>query len=160
MGKMKMGSAGASKTIVSPEQPKTITIEEVVEQVIKIPKPITKEVIVEIPKPVYKIVEVDEVVQKPKIKVEEVQQTVIKPIFSIKQETIILDQMQKKLEESVAIATNKLQTLNVQSIEQTVGNNELRAEVKHLKTELHVVKICAVVSVVVGIVAAIASILG
>lgn len=160
MGKMKIGSAGAVDAIIAPQQVVSVTTENVVERVIEIPKPVTKEVVVEIPKPVYKIVEVEQIVQKPKIKVEEVQQSVIKPVFTIKQETIILDQLQKKLDESVAIATNKLQVLNVQAIEQTAGNEQLRTEVKQLKSELVVLKIGIVVSVVVGAIAAVASILG
>lgn len=161
MGKMRIGSAGNSEiTEVAPVTAQTVTTEHIVERVIEIPKPVTKDVVVEIPKPVYKIVEVQEVVNKPKIKVEEVQQTVIKPIFTIKQETIILDQLQKKLEESVAIASNKLQVLNVQAIEQTAGNQELREEVKKLKSELSVLKACAVASVLAGVIAAIASLLG
>lgn len=161
MGKMRIGSIGNAEVVtVAPVTAQTKTTEHVVERIVEIPKPVTKEVIVEIPKPTYKIIEVEQIVQKPKIKVEEVQQTVIKPIFTIKQETIILDQLQKKLEESVAIASNKLQVLNIQSIEQTAGNQELREEVKDLKTELKILKTCVIVSVVVGIVSAVASILG
>lgn len=166
MGKMRVGSSGAGVAVSQPnatvEQSEvvTVTTERVVERVVEIPKPVTKEVVVEIPKPVYKIVEVEQVVQKPKIKVEEVQQSVIKPVFTIKQETIILDQLQKKLEESVSIATNKLQVLNVQAIEQTAGNEELRSEVKQLKSELVVLKLGIIASVIVGAIAAVASVLG
>lgn len=161
MGKMRIGSVGNSEIVTDvPVTTQTITTEQIIERIIEIPKPVTKDVVVEIPKPVYKIVEVEQVVQKPKIKVEEVQQSVIKPVFTIKQETIILDQLQKKLEESVSIATNKLQVLNVQAIEQTAGNEELRGEVKQLKSELVVLKLGIIASVIVGAIAAVASILG
>lgn len=139
----------------------TVTSEQIVERVIEIPKPVTKDVIVEIPKPVYKIVEVEEVVQKPRITVEEVPQVVIKPIFSIKQETIVLDQLQRKLDESVALAGSKLATLNAQVVQQSVDNTELKQEVSDLKHELLASKkhtlICIVV---VGVITALASLLG
>lgn len=160
MGKMKIGSTGNSDVVTPPVTAQMITTEHIVERIVEIPKPVTKEVVVEIPKPVYKIVEVEQVIQKPKIKVEEVQQSVIKPVFTIKQETIILDQLQKKLEESVAIASNKLQTLNVQAIEQTTGNEQLRKEVSQLKQELSILKLCVISSVVTGVIAAVASLLG
>ena len=158
MGKMKIGSAGSLEVVQSLAVVTSTVVP--VQQVVEIPKPVTKEVVVEIPKPVYKIVEVEEKVQKPKIKVEEVQQVVIKPVFTIKQETIILDQLQRKLSESVEIASNKLQTLNVQSINQTLGNEEVRGEVQSLKAEIKVLKVCVLVSVVSGVVAALASVLG
>ena len=108
----------------------------------------------------YKIVEVDEVVQKPRIKVEEVQQVVIKPIFTIKQETIILDQLQKKLEESVALATSKISVLNACVVEKNVETNELREELIVVKKQINVLKLCTIISAVAGAVAALASILG
>lgn len=162
MGKMKIGSAGSLEVVQSPAvvTSTVVPVRQVVEQVVEIPKPVTKEVVVEIPKPVYKIVEVEEKVQKPKIKVEEVQQVVIKPVFTIKQETIILDQLQRKLSESVELASNKLQTLNAQAVEQTLGNEEVRNEVTALKGQLKVLKVGIIVSVVSSVVAALASILG
>lgn len=163
MGKMKVGSTGSPKVaVVPPVQSQSVQpqIEQVVERIVEIPKPVTKDVIVEISKPVYNIVEVEQVVQKPKIKVEEVQQTVIKPVFTIKQETIILDQMQKKLEESVAIAINKLNALNACIVQKNAETQELQGELKRVKTELVVLKVCAISSVVAGIVAAFASVMG
>lgn len=160
MGKMKIGSAGATEVIAVPQQAMTITTEQIVERVVEIPKPVTKEVVVEIPKPVYKIVEVEQVIQKPKIKVEEVQQSVIKPVFTIKQETIVLDQLQKKLDESVSLATSKLSILNACVLEKNIETEELRGELTKVKQELSVLKLCAIASVVTGVVAALASLLG
>jgi hypothetical protein len=159
MGKMKIGSAGASPAIESISEIVQPVAKEV-EVVVEIPKPVTKEVIVEIPKPVYKIVEVEQVVQKPKIKVEEVQQSVIKPVFTIKQETIVLDQMQRKLDETVSLAVNKLNILNAYIVEKNNETEELRGELTKVKQELSVLKLCAIASVVAGIVAALASLLG
>lgn len=160
MGKMTIGSSGTPVLETTPEVI-TVTAERVVERVVEIPKPVTKDVIVEIPKPVYKIVEVEEVVQKPRITVEEVPQVVIKPIFSIKQETIVLDQLQRKLDESVALAGSKLATLNAQVVQQAVDNTELKQEIGNLKLELLTSKkhtlICIVV---VGVITALASLLG
>ena len=160
MGKMTIGSSGTPVLEPTPEVI-TVTAERVVERVVEIPKPVTKDVIVEIPKPVYKIVEVEEVVQKPRITVEEVPQVVIKPIFSIKQETIVLDQLQRKLDESVALAGSKLATLNAQVVQQAVDNTELKQEIGNLKLELLASKkhtlICIVV---VGVITALASLLG
>lgn len=160
MGKMKIGSAGATEVIAVPQQAMTITTEQIVERVVEIPKPVTKEVVVEISKPVYKIVEVEQVIQKPKIKVEEVQQSVIKPVFTIKQETIVLDQLQKKLDESVSLATSKLSILNACVLEKNIETEELRGELTKVKQELSVLKLCAIASVVTGVVAALASLLG
>lgn len=162
MGKLTMSSNRPTDTtpVERPQSEVHLVKEVEVERVIEIPKPVTRDVIVEIPKPVYKIVEVEEVVQKPKIRVEEVQQSVIKPIFTIKQETIILDQMQKKLEESVALASNKLQALNAQVVQQNTGNEELLSEVRKLKSDITVLKFCAIVSVIAGVVAAVTSVLG
>lgn len=163
MGKMTIGSSGTPVLETTPKNSEVImvTTERVVEQVVEIPKPVTKDVIVEIPKPVYKIVEVDEVVQKPRITVEEVPQVVIKPIFSIKQETIVLDQLQRKLDESVALAGSKLATLNAQVVQQSVDNTELKQEVSNLKQELLASKkhtlICIIV---VGVITTLASLLG
>jgi hypothetical protein len=160
MGKMKIGSSGSyiDETV---SEPVTITSERIVERIIEIPKPVTKDVIVEIPKPVYKVVEVDEVIQKPRITVEEVPQVVIKPIFSIKQETIVLDQLQRKLDESVSLASSKLATLNSQVAQQSIDNTELKNEVSELKQELLLLKkhtlICIIV---VGVITTLASLLG
>lgn len=164
MGKMKIGSGESSQRVPQPQAVEVQTVPNViieeVEHIVEIPKPITKEVIVEIPKPSYKIVEVEEVVQKPKIKIEEVQQSVIKPIFTIKQETIILDQLQKKLEETVAIASNKLQVLNIQAVEHVEQNDRLQEEVEQLKKEIDSLKLYVAVSIVAGVIAAVASLLG
>lgn len=163
MGKMKIGSGEPSQRLeVKSTEIQTVpnVVLQEVEHVVEIPKPVTKDVVVEIPKPVYKIVEVEEVVQKPKIRIDEVQQSVIKPIFTIKQETIILDQLQKKLEETVAIASNKLQVLNVQAAEHVEQNHELQKEVEQLKKEVSSLRLYAVVSVLAGVIAAVASLLG
>ena len=148
MGKMKIGSGG--EAVVVQSAPAQIVSEEKVVTV-EIPKPVTKDVIVEIPKPVYKIVEVEEVVKKPKIRVDEVTQSVIKPVFTIKQETIILDQLQKKLDESVALASSKLGVLNSTVVEQNMVNEEsikrlekLSERVNKLQTILIISAICSV----------------
>lgn len=162
MGKMRIGSAGNDMAVASApvvqSVPQYVETERVIE--VEIPKPVTKEVIVEIPKPVYKIVEVEEKVQKPKIKVEEVTQSVIKPVFSIKTETIVLDQMQKKLDESVSLASTKLEKLNSVVVEQSAGTEKLEKEVSSLRAELKSVKTLVVVSALAGLAAALVSLLG
>lgn len=158
MGKMKIGSGEPVQRASQIQEIPSVVVQEV-EHLVEIPKPVTKDVIVEIPKPVYKIVEVEQVIQKPKIKVEEVQQSVIKPVFTIKQETIVLDQLQKKLEETVAIALNKLQVLNAQAAEHVAENEGLRKEVDGLKQQVTSLRLYAVASVIAGVVAAIASLL-
>lgn len=162
MGKIKMTSARSSDgTTIHDDAIEIPVVKEIeIERIVEIPKPITKEVMVEIPKPVYKIVEVEQVVQKPKIKVEEVQQSVIKPVFTIKQETIVLEQMQKKLDETVSLAINKINMLNACVVEKNIEIGELRVELTKVKKELSVLKLCAIASVVTGVVAALASLLG
>ncbi|NDB56208.1 hypothetical protein EB169_10315, partial [archaeon] len=121
--------------------------------------PITKEVIVEIPKPVYKIVEVENIVQKPKIKVEEVTQTVVKPVFSIKQETIVLDQIQKKLDETVAVATSKLSALNSIIKEQRSELESSKTELTGLQKEINALRILVLTSAGLSLVTVIVSLL-
>lgn len=159
MAKMRIGSAGSSSAVevAAPEISSVVETERIV--TVEIPKPVTKEVIIEIPKPVYKITEVEQVVQKPKIKVEEVTQTVIKPVFTIKQETIVLDQLQKKVEETVAVASTKLSALNAIILEQNANVEESKKEVESLKDEVKTLKTLVIVSVVSGVVAALASLL-
>jgi len=137
MGKMIFGSTGEpKKREVQPievEVPQYTEIEKIIE--VEIPKPVTKEVVIEIPKPLYKVVEVEEVVQKPKIKVEEVTQSVIKPVFTIKQETIVLDQIQKKLDETVSVATAKLSALNAIVLEQNSVVDRQQQEIEGLRAK-------------------------
>jgi hypothetical protein len=160
MAKMRIGSAGSSYAVEVAAQEVSSVVETERIITVEIPKPVTKEVIVEIPKPVYKIVEVEQVVQKPKIKVEEVAQTVIKPVFTIKQETIVLDQLQKKVEETVAVASSKLSALNSVVIEQQLSNEAQSKELHETKLEVKALKTLVIVSVVLSAVAALASLLG
>jgi hypothetical protein len=160
MAKMRIGSAGSSSAVEVAAQEVSSVVETERIITVEIPKPVTKEVIVEIPKPVYKIVEVEQVVQKPKIKVEEVAQTVIKPVFTIKQETIVLDQLQKKVEETVAVASSKLSALNAVVIEQQLSNEAQSKELHEAKLEVKALKTLVIVSVVLSAVAALASLLG
>ncbi len=160
MAKMRIGSAGSSSAVevAAPEISSVIETERIV--TVEIPKPVTKEVIIEIPKPVYKITEVEQVVQKPKIKVEEVTQTVIKPVFTIKQESIVLDQLQKKVEETVSVASSKLATLNAIVLEQALNNDEQKQELSQLKVEVKALRTLVVIAVVSSIIATLASVLG
>jgi hypothetical protein len=159
MGKFRIGSGQSLPQTVSAgdeievEMPKftEITVERRVEV------PVVKEVEVEVQKPVFKLVEVEEKVQKPRVVIEEVPQVVIKPVFTIKQETVVLDQLQKKLDESVKLAQEKLDELNKSHAE--------RAELDHrtletLQVEAKALKIGLGVCMFLSAVAAIASLLG
>lgn len=154
MGKMKIGSGG--ETVVVQSAPAQIVSEEKVVTV-EIPKPVTKDVIVEIPKPVYKIVEVEEVVKKPKIRVDEVTQSVIKPVFTIKQETIILDQLQKKLDESVALASSKLGVLNSAVVEQNMVNEESIKRIEKLSERVNKLQTIVIISAICSVLVALSS---
>lgn len=170
MGKMKIGSSGASPAIISTETtseltqpitlvepveiPKPVTKE--VELIVEIPRPVTKEVTVEIPKPVYVIKEVEQVIQKPKIKVEEVPQVIIKPVFHVKQELQVLDQLQVKLEESVSIAEEKVKKINEATAAQQAHDVQilrtLQAETKLIKIALIAVIVLSSVSIILSLV--------
>jgi uncharacterized coiled-coil protein SlyX len=154
MGKMKIGSGG--ETVIVQSAPAQIVSEEKVVTV-EIPKPVTKDVIVEIPKPVYKIVEVEEVVKKPKIRVDEVTQSVIKPVFTIKQETIILDQLQKKLDESVALASSKLGVLNSTVVEQNMVNDESIKRIEKLSERVNKLQTIVIISAICSVLVALSS---
>ena len=170
MGKMKLGSAdssrsaqGSDETTLVPEYREVIVptyVETPKEIVVEIPKPVTKEVLVEIPKPIYKIVEVEETVQKPRIKVEEVTQSVIKPVFSIKTETIVLDQIQKKLDESLSLTSAKLEKLNSFVVQQPSESKVSIEELAALKRELKLIKTLVALSVLSGLAAVVVSLLG
>lgn len=147
MGKFKMGSSGTSIPVSQIEEsielqdlsspividiPKPILKEY--EVVVDLPKPIIKDVSVEIPKPVYVINEVEHVVEKPKYNVEELHHTVIRPIFNVKQELHSLDHLQDKIDESVAIAKEKLDVLNMKLImSQSESVEILKEQTKKLK---------------------------
>ena len=159
MGKFRIGSGQSAPQTVSPgdeieiEMPKftEVTVERRVEI------PVVKEVSVEVQKPVFKLVEVEEKVQKPKIVVEEVPQVVIKPVFTIKQETVMLDQLQKKLDESLKLAHEKIEKLNEMNVEKAVLDAKT---LETLQVEAKALKIGLAVSVLLSAVAALASILG
>lgn len=167
MGKMKIGSAG----VVSASEQPSLTPAPIIsesEMVVEVPKPVVKEVervveipkvkevVVEIPKPVYSIKEVEHVIQKPKIKVEEIPQVIVKPVFNVKQELQVLDQLQIKLEESVALAQSKVEQINAISAkkaeldERTLAR--LEQETKLLKQGLGVVIALSVISIVISMV--------
>ena len=159
MGKFRIGSGQSVPQRVSPgdeiegEIPKVTEVS--VERIVKIP--VVREVEVEVQKPVFKLVEVEEKVEKPKVIIEEVPQVVIKPVFSIKQETVMLDQLQKKLDESLKLAHDKLEQINNSYAE--------RAELDHrtletLQVEAKALKIGLTVSIIVSAVAAITALLG
>lgn len=170
MGKMKIGSSGTSSVIIpadtTSEIPETFTwgdpieipkpVTKEVEVIVEIPKPVTKEVTVEISKPVYVIKEVEHVVQKPKIKVEEIPQVIIKPVFNVKQELQVLDQLQVKLEESVALAEEKVKKINDASAEQYKQDarvlSKLESETKLIKVALLAVIILSSVSIILSLV--------
>jgi hypothetical protein len=159
MGKFRIGSGLSAPQTVSPgdeievEVPKITEVS--VERIVKIP--VVREVEVEVQKPVFKLVEVEEKVQKPKVIIEEVPQVVIKPVFTIKQETVMLDQLQKKLDESLTLAQEKLDKLN--------QLEAIRAELDHrtletLQVESKSLKIVVGICMVLSAIAAIASVLG
>lgn len=170
MGKMKLSSTNTSRSTEIPEEfvvvpeyhevtvPKYIETEKII--TVEVPKPVTKEVLVEIPKPTYKIVEVEETVQKPRIKVEEVTQSVIKPVFSIKTETIVLDQIQKKLDESLSLTSAKLEKLNSFVVQQPTESKVSIEELETLKRELKLIKTLVALSVLSGLAAVVVSLLG
>lgn len=159
MGKFRIGTGqSAPQNVLSNDEieveiPKVTEVS--VERIVKIP--VVREVEVEVQKPVFKLVEVEEKVEKPKVIIEEVPQVVIKPVFSIKQETVMLDQLQKKLDESLKLAHDKLEQINNSYAE--------RAELDHktletLQVEAKALKIGLIVSIIVSAVAAIAALLG
>jgi len=159
MGKFKIGSGIAAPQNIQPgdeieiEMPRFTEIS--VERRIEIP--VVKEVEVEIQKPIFKLVEVEETVQKPKIVIEEVPQVVIKPVFTIKQETVMLDQLQKKLDESLKLAQEKVDKIN--------QLEAFRAELDHrmletLQVETKGLKIAIGITMILSAIASIASILG
>ena len=159
MGKFRIGSGqSAPQNVLSNDEieveiPKVTEVS--VERIVKIP--VVREVEVEVQKPVFKLVEVEEKVEKPKVIIEEVPQVVIKPVFSIKQETVMLDQLQKKLDESLKLAHDKLEQINNSYAE--------RAELDHrtletLQVEAKALKIGLTVSIIVSAVAAITALLG
>lgn len=159
MGKFRIGTGQSSPQNVLSNDEIEVEIPKVtevsVERIVKIP--VVREVEVEVQKPVFKLVEVEEKVEKPKIIVEEVPQVIIKPVFSIKQETVMLDQLQKKLDESLKLAHDKLEQINNSYAE--------RAELDHktletLQVEAKALKIGLTVSIIVSAVAAIAALLG
>jgi hypothetical protein len=170
MGKISLSSTNPSRTaqsseetVLVPEYREVIVptyVEKTKEVVVEVPKPVTKEVVVEIPKPVYKIVEVEEKVQKPKIKVEEVTQSVIKPVFTIKTETVVLDQLQKKLDETAALATSKLSALKSVIVQQHDEVETTKKELDSIKQDLKLIKTLAVLSVLSGLTAVLVSLLG
>jgi uncharacterized coiled-coil protein SlyX len=162
MGKMKIGSGGKTKPTVSKPvdaiEPIVATSEKIL--TVEIPKPVVKDVIVEIPKPIYKVVEVEEVVKKPKIRVDEVTQSVIKPVFTIKQETIVLDQLQKKLDESVSLASSKLNILNSTVVEQNKVNDESIKRIENLTKRVSKLQTAIIVSVICSVLVVISSFVG
>lgn len=161
MGRMKVGSgASSAKTVVTtdPSRVETVAVEK--EVIVEIPKPVTKEVEVEVQKPRYKVVEVEEVVKKPKIRVDEVPESVIKPVFTIKQETIVLDKLQKKLEQSVELAASKLSELNSIVVEKNIQNEELASEIQSLNNKVLKIQIGTAISAAILVAAVVASLIG
>lgn len=159
MGKFRIGSGISAPQTVSAgdeieiEMPKFTEVS--VERRIEIP--VVKEVLVEVQKPVFKLVEVEEKIQKPKIVIEEVPQVVIKPVFTIKQETVMLDQLQKKLDESLKLAQEKVEKINQLEILKAELDNRM---LETLQAESKNLKIVIGISMLLSAVAAIASILG
>lgn len=147
MGKFKIGSSGISSVIPEIESvveyqdlssPMVVDIPKPIikeyEVVVELPKPVLKEISVEIPKPVYVINEVEHSIEKPKYIVEEMHHTVIRPVFNVKQELQSLDQLQDKIDESVAIAKEKLDVLNMKLIMSQAESVEiLKEQSKKLK---------------------------
>jgi hypothetical protein len=159
MGKFRIGAGQSAPQSVSPGDEIEIEMPKITEVSVerRVEIPVIKEVSVEIQKPVFKLVEVEEVVQKPKVIIEEVPQVVIKPVFTIKQETVMLDQLQKKLDESLTLAQEKLEKMN-----QLEAN---KAELDHrmletLQVETKALKIAVGISMLMSAIAAIASLLG
>lgn len=159
---MKIGSGGKTNATVNKPIDVTEPIVSASEKIltVEIPKPVIKDVVIEVPKPTYKIVEVEEVVKKPKIRVDEVTQSVIKPVFTIKQETIVLDQLQKKLDESVELALAKLSKLNSATIEKNIETEALTHQLKTLSKELVRVKVATGLIGLTLAVSAVVSLLG
>lgn len=159
MGKFRIGSGLSAPQTVLPGDEIEVEIPKVtevaVERIVKIP--VVKEVEVDVQKPVFKLVEVEEKVQKPKIVVEEVPQVVIKPVFTIKQETVVLDQLQKKLDESMKIAHEKVEKLNEMSAKKVELDNRT---LETLQMETKALKIGIAICMVLSAIAAVASILG
>ena len=159
MGKFRIGTGQSTPQTVLPGDEIEVEVPKITEVSVerRVEIPVVKEVSVEVQKPVFKLVEVEEKVEKPKIIVEEVPQVVIKPVFTIKQETVVLDQLQKKLDESMKLAQEKIEKLN-----QLEAN---KAELDHrtletLQVEAKAMKIGLGICIVLSAVAAIASLLG
>lgn len=161
MGTFRIGSGGAS-----PASPQTATSENEIQVEIPTVKevfverqveiPVVKEVAVEVLKPVFKFVDIEEKVQKPKIVVEEVPQVIIKPVFTIKQETVILDQLQKKLDESVKLAQEKVEKINqIEAKRLELDHRTLET----LQVETKALKLALYISIALSAIAVVASFL-
>lgn len=159
MGKFRIGSGLSAPQTVSSGDEIEVEIPKVtevsVERLVKIP--VVKEVEVEVQKPVFKLVEVEEKVQKPKVVIEEVPQIVIKPVFTIKQETVILDQLQKKLDESLKLAHEKVEEINNLNVERMIVDAKT---LELLQIEAKALRIGVGISVVLSAIAALAAIFG
>lgn len=149
MGKFRIGSGLPAPQNITAADEIEIEIPKItevsVERVIKIP--VVREVEVEVQKPVFKLVEVEEKIQKPKIIVEEIPQVVIKPVFSIKQETVILDNLQKKLDESVKLAKEKIKEIDDATVEKAALDHKTLTT---LQNEARLLKISIAVSIVLS----------
>lgn len=156
MGKFRIGSGLPMPQNVSSNDEIEVEIPKItevsVERVIKIP--VVREVEVEVEKPVFKLIEIEERVQKPKIIIEEVPQVVIKPVFSIKQETVMLDLLQKKLDESLKLAHEKVEEINKTHVERAELD---RITLQTVQIEAKALKIGLTVSIILSAVAAIAA---
>lgn len=159
MGKFRIGSGQSAPQSVSPGDEIEVEIPKVtevsVDRVVQIP--VVREVEVEVQKPVFKLVEVEEKVQKPKVIIEEVPQVVIKPVFSIKQETVMLDQLQKKLDESLKLAQEKLEEMDKLRLDRVELDHKM---LETLQIEAKTIKIGICLCVFLSTVAIVASIFG
>lgn len=159
MGKFRIGSGLSAPQTVSPGDEIEVEIPKVtevsVERLVKIP--VVKEVEVEVQKPVFKLVEVEEKVQKPKVVIEEVPQVVIKPVFTIKQETVMLDQLQKKLDESLKLAHEKVEEINKLNVDRMVADAKT---LETLQVEAKALKLGLGLSVLLSAIAALAALFG
>lgn len=157
MGKFRIGSGRSAPQTVLSEDEIEVEIPKVTEIFVerRVEIPVIKEISVEIQKPVFKVVETEEKVEKPKIIVEEVPQTVIKPVFSIKQETVILDQLQKKLDETLKLAQEKADKLNEIEINRACLDHQtfeaLQVKSKRLELMLIGCMVLTVASIVTSI---------
>ena len=103
------------------------------------------------------MVEVEEKVQKPKVVIEEVPQVVIKPVFTIKQETVMLDQLQKKLDESLKLAHEKVEEINKLNVDRMVADAKT---LETLQVEAKALKLGLGLSVLLSAIAALAALFG